>query len=118
MAYGLYLKLDQTEWFRNDFSASNALTGTIYTDKQMVTPKTLTGYTITLRMYKGRSWGDRFGKAATIVSATSGTFSYNVASAEMPPPGIYKVKAELTKSGDQESTLNRQELLILPGPAA
>lgn len=118
MAYGLYLKLDQKEWYRNDFSATNALTGTLYTDIQQVTPKTLTGYTIKIRMSKGRSWGDRFNKTGSIVSATAGTFSYNIAVGEIPPPGLYKVAVQLTKSGDQETTLNRQELYIIEGPSS
>ena len=36
----------------------------------------------------------------------------------MPPPGIYNVKIELSKSGARESTLNRQELMIIEGPTA
>ena len=33
-------------------------------------------------------------------------------------PGLYNVKIELTKSGARESSLNRQELLILAGATA
>lgn len=118
MAYGLWLVLDQDKWFRDNFSSENKITGTIYTDKQLVTAKNLTGYTLTVRMWRDRAWGDRFNKAATIVSATDGTFSYAVAEGEIPPPGIYKVSVELTKSGVRETTLNRQELFVKIGPSA
>jgi hypothetical protein len=118
MAYGLYLSLDQDKWFRNDFSSEDLLTGTIYTNKQLTVAKNLTGYTLTVRMWRDRAWGDRFNKTATIVTAASGTFSYAVAEGEMPPPGIYKVSIELTKAGTKESTLNRQELFVKIGPSA
>jgi len=118
MAYGLFLALDQDKWYRNDFSSENKLTGTIYTDKQMTVKKNLTGYTLTVRMWKDRAWGDRFNQIASIVSATEGTWSYAVATGNMPPPGIYKVSIELTKSGVKESTLNRQELFVKIGPSA
>ena len=118
MSYGLYLVLDQDKWFRDNFSSENKITGTIYTNKSLTVKKNLTGYTLTVRMWRDRAWGDRFGKAATIVTAADGTFSYAVAEGEMPPPGIYKVSIELTKSGVKESTLNRQELFVKIGPSA
>jgi hypothetical protein len=118
MAYGLYLELDQSKWYRDDFSSDNALTGTIYTDKQLTQAKNLTGFTIKIRMDKGRSMGDRFGKTGTIVSATDGTFKYNMTDGDSPFPGIYRVRAELTKSGVKETTLNRVELLIVLGASA
>jgi hypothetical protein len=117
MAYGLYLVLDQTQWMRNDFSSENKLTGTIYTNKSLTVKKNLTGYTIKVRMHRGKSWGDRFNKTASIVTAADGTWSYAVAEGEMPPPAIYKVSVTLTKSGVQETTLNRQELNVIIGPS-
>ncbi len=117
MAYGLYLELGQTQWFRGDFSTDNKLTGTIYTDKNMTIPKDLTGYTVTIRMYKPRTIGDRFNKVASIVSASAGTWSYAVQDGDMPIFGLYQVKVELTKTGVKESTLNHTELLIIEGPA-
>ena len=118
MVYGLYLLLDQDKWFRNDFSSDDKLTGTIYTNKSYTVVKDLTGYTLIVRMWRDRAWGDRFNKTASIVSATAGTFSYAVAQGDMPPPGIYKVSIELAKSGTKESTLNRQELFVKIGPSA
>jgi len=118
LVYGLYHTVDQTKWYRDDYSATNKLTGTIYTDLNKATAKNLTGYTITIRLYKGNRWGDYFNKTADIVVAGSGTWSYAVSQGEMPPPGIYNVKIELSKSGDRESTLNRQELVVLEGPTA
>lgn len=118
MAYDSYLKLDQTRWYAGDFSSSNKLTGTIFTDSNLSQPKTLTSYTLTIRMYKAGHMTDLFNKAATIVGATLGTWSYAVATGEMPSPGIYYVKVELSQSGKRESTLNRVELHILAGPTA
>lgn len=115
MAYGLFLALDQDRWYRGDFSSESKLTGTIYTDKNRTQKKNLTGYTITIRLHKPSTIGDRFGKVASIVSATNGTWSYAVADGEMPVFGLYECKAELTKSGVKESTLNRVEFSVLEG---
>ena len=117
MAYGLFLTLDQNVWFRGDFSATNALTGTIFTDINKQTAKNLTGFTLKVRMHRPKHFGDFFNKIATIVVAASGTWKYNVQQGEIPPRGIYFVKLEIAKSGDQESTLNRVELHILEGPS-
>ena len=118
MAYGLYLELDQKQWYRSDYSSENKLTGTIYTDKNMTVAKNLTGYTITVRMFKPRTIGDRFNKTASIVTAASGTWDYAVGEGEMPIWGLYEVKVELTKSGVKESTLNNVILQVLEGPSA
>lgn len=118
MAYGLYLIMDQPKWFRGDFSDTNKLTGTIYTDTKFTRKANLTGYTITIRLTKNHRWGDYFNKTGSIVSATNGTFSYAVAENEIPPPGLYNVKIELSKSGARESTLNRQELMVVEGATA
>ena len=118
MVYGLWLTLDQSQWFRGDFSATNLLTGTIYTNNNRTTAKNLTGYTLTVRMHRPKHFGDFFNKTASIAVAGDGTWSYAVQAGEIPPRGIYFVKIELTKSGDRESTLNRQELHILEGPSA
>ena len=118
MAYGLYLIIDQPKWFRGDYSTTNKLTGTLYSDQKFTREANLTGYTVTIRLTKNHRWGDYFDKTASIVSATGGTFSYAVGQNEMPPPGIYNVKIELSKSGARESTLNRQELMIIEGPTA
>ena len=118
MAYGLYLTLDQEQWYRGDYSSENKITGTLYTDKNRTVAKNLTGYTITIRLFKSRTIGDRFNKTASIVSASAGTFSYAVGQGEMPIFGLYEVVVTLTKSGVQESTLNHVELQILEGPSA
>ena len=118
MVYGLFLQMDQTKWYRADFSATNKLTGTIYSDINMGTAKDTTGYVITIRLYKGNRWGDHFDKVATAVTEADGTWEYAVGQNEMPPPDVYNVKIELSKSGDRESTINRQELLIIEGPTS
>jgi len=117
MAYGLYLTLDQDQWFRGDFSSDNKLTGTIYTDINQQTAKNLTGYTLTIRLHRPKHFGDFFNKSADIVVAGSGTWSRAIQAGEMPPRGIYYVKLEIAKSGVVESTLNRSELHILEGPS-
>lgn len=117
MAYGLYLAVDQDKWFRDDFSTEDKLTGTIYSDINQVTAKDLTGYTITIKFSHENKNGARFDKTASAVVAASGTWSYAVTDGDMPQPGIYQVKAELTKSGVQVSTLNRVQLQILQGPS-
>jgi len=117
MVYGIYLTLDQKQWYRDNFSATNKLTGTIYTDTNRTVAKDLTGYTITIKMFKGNRWGDYFDKAATIVTEADGTWEYAVGQGEIPPPDIFNVVADISKSGDRESTLNRVELLVLEGPS-
>ena len=118
MAYGLYLLMDQPKWFRGDFSSTNKLTGTLYSDQKFSRKADITGYTITIRLTKNHRWGDYFNRVGSIVSATGGTFSYAISENELPPPGLYNVKIELSKSGARESTLNRQELLIIEGATA
>lgn len=118
MAYGSYLKLDQSSVYHGDFSSDAFLTGTIYTDSILSTAKTLTNYTLTVRMNKIGSTADSFNKTAEIVTAGSGTWKYLVATGELPSPGIYYVKIELSKSGVRESTLNTVELHVLRGPTA
>lgn len=117
MAYGLYLTLDQEHWYRGDFSSESKMTGTIFTNKNKTAKKDLSGYTVTIRLFKSRTIGDRFNKQATIVSAANGTFEYAVGEGEMPIFGLYEVVVTLTKSGVQESTLNHVELQVLEGPA-
>jgi len=116
MAYGLWLTLDQNQWFRGDFSATNKLTGTIYTDINKTVAKNLTGYTISLIFHRPKHFGDFFRKTASIVVAADGTWEYAVKDGEIPPRGIYFCKIEISKTGDKESTLNRVELQILEGP--
>ena len=111
------MTVDQSEWFRGDFSSENKLTGTIYTNINKVTAKNLTGYTITIRLHRPKFFGDFFNKTGTIVTAADGTWSYAVQQGEMPPRGIYFVKVEISKSGVIESTLNRIEIQVLEGPS-
>ncbi len=117
MAYGLYLTLDQPRWFRGDFSDTDLLTGTIFTDINKQTARNITGYTITLRMHRPKHFGDFFGKTATIVSGAGGTWSYAVAEGEMPPRGIYYFKVEISQAGQGISTINRVQLQVLEGPS-
>ena len=115
MVYGIYLVLDQDQWYRDDFSSASKLTGTVFTNKSLTKKKDLTGKTVSIRMTRNNRWGDHFDKTATIVSATGGTWSYAVSETEMPTPGIYNVVIVLTESGMRESTLNRAELQVIEG---
>lgn len=117
MTYGIYLISDQPKWYRDNYSSDNKLTGTIYTNQQLTVVKDLTGYTIRIRLSKGSRWGDHFDKTGSIVSATAGTWEYAVNQNEMPPPGIYRMVIEIAKSGAKETTLNRQELMVMEGPS-
>ena len=117
MAYGLYLSLDQSKWFRNDFSDTDKLTGTVYTDINQTTAKNLSGYTIKVKFFGENKIGGRFDKTASAVVAANGTWAYAVADGDMPQPGLYLVKVELSNSTEQISTLNRTELVIVGGPA-
>jgi len=104
MAYGIYLKLDQPQWRNGDFSDTNLLTGTIYSNRGKTTAFSLTGYTLNVLIYSNYSSSAHFSKTATIVSASAGTWSYAVADGEMIPPGVYLIELDLTKSGERMST--------------
>lgn len=110
----LYLKLDNNAWFQGDYSSENGITGTVYTDKALTTAKNLTGYTLTIRLFKGDD--SYLSKSASAVVAASGTWRYYPAVNEMPTWGLYQIKLELTKSGVLESTLNDVWLNVLRGP--
>lgn len=120
MVYGLYGVFDQDRWFRNDFSSDDKLTGTIFTDVNQTSAKNLTGYTVTIRLSRqagpGR-YAEFFNKTATIVVAGDGTWSYAVAQGEIPQPRLYWISAQLTKSGTQETTINRVLFHVLRGPS-
>lgn len=115
MVAGIYLSMDQTEWYRNDFSDTDLLTGTIYTDINRTSAKNLTGFTVTIRMNWPNRLGDRFGKEATIVSAANGTWSYAVADGDMPQRGVYYIAAEISDATNKQTTLNRVEFQVLGG---
>lgn len=118
MSYGTHLTLDQPIWFRNDFSSESKLTGTLYTDVNRTVKKNLTGFTLTLKLWKPRTVGDRFNKVASIVSAVDGTWEYAVQEGDMPIYGLYYVGLELTKAGVRETNINQVEFMLLEGPNA
>ena len=112
------MKLDQKVLYNGDYSDTNKLTGTIYTDAGLSSTFSLTGYTLTVRIFERDSTEDWFNKTATIVSAGSGTWSYAIADEELPSAGIYLVAVELSKSGEIMTTLNNVEILIKSGPTS
>ena len=118
MAYGLYLSPGQTQWYRDDFSSDNKLTGTLYTDINQTTVKDLTGYTIKVRLSRPNRRGHRLDKTADIVVAANGTWAYAVEEAAMPQADLYLMTVQISKSGAQETTLNRVEFHILEGPSS
>jgi len=116
MVYGAYLALGQTRWIRANYSDSNLLTGTIYTNKNKTTAFNLTGYTLKVRIYRRWRNIELFDKTATIVTAANGTWSYAVAIHEMVSPGYYLLSIELSKSGEVISTYP-EEFQVLEMPA-
>jgi hypothetical protein len=117
LALGAFLKLDQTVLFRNDFSdeSGQRLTGTVYTNRTLTTAFDLTGYTLTLRFHKEWHSSDYLNKPCTINVAANGTFYRNITRDDLPTQNVYLAKLELTKTGSQISTLNRQEIIIKNG---
>lgn len=109
-----YLKLDQSVWAYNDFTDSNtyALTGTIYTDSNLSSAATITGLTLTIKLTNVYDGTTSHSDTADIVTGASGTWRYKPSTGEMPNRGVYTVVIELTTSGTQSTTINRQELLI------
>jgi len=115
MTLGYYLTLDQTVLFNDNFSDSLKLTGTCYTDVGKTAVFDLTGYTLTLKLYRENGLADYYNETASITTAASGTFNKAVTSGTLPYSGLYLVNLQLTKSGTQVSNLNRVELLIQKG---
>lgn len=118
MTLGYYLSLDQTVLFNANFSSTLKLTGTCYSDINKTSVFDLSGYTLTLRLYKEDGYLDYFNQACTIVTAASGTMNIAVTSGTLPTAGLYLVDLSLTKSGTQISNLNRVEMLIQRGPTS
>ena len=117
MTYGAYLNLDQKRWRKGDYSSTNKLTGTIYSDAAKSLTFVLTDYTLTIRIYKRFSNSDLFNKTASIVSASSGTWSYAVQQNDMISPGVYLFEIELSKSGEVMSTFP-ETFTVEYGPTA
>jgi len=116
MAYGVYCKLDQTRWARGNYSDTNKLTGTLYSDAPKTTAFDITGYTLKVRVFQRWNNYDYFNKTASIETAASGTWSYAVAQNEMPTtPGIYLLSIELSKSGEVMSSFP-EEFRITENP--
>lgn len=100
----LFLKIDQTEWPFGDFSTESKLTGTIYTDKELVTPKDLTGFTISIKLFRRWHRMSFISQNVSAVSAVNGTWEYAVTESDFIHPGLFQLELELTKSGVREST--------------
>ena len=96
----------------NDYSSSNKLTGTIYSEKDKANPFNLTGYTLTIRIFKRWENMDYFNKTANITVAASGTWNYPVAQGEMVPEGLYLFVVELSKSGEVMSTFPEEFMVV------
>jgi len=117
MAYGAYLSLGQTVWRQGDYSSTNKLTGTVHSDRAKTAVFNLTGYTVTIRIFKRWQNTDLFNKVATVSTPSSGVWSYAVAQGEMPQAGVYMVEAELSKAGEVMST-EPEEFFVEGGATA
>ena len=121
MSLGTYVKLDQSVLYNGNFSDTLLLTGTVYSDAGQTAAFSLSGYTITMRLYRDGGLTDFFNQTGTIVSAAAGTFSVAITEGTLPSvghSGVFLVDLALSKSGTRVSNLNRVELLILRGPTA
>jgi len=113
MVYGAYCVLGQDKWIRGNYSSSNKLTGTIYSNKLKTSALDITGYTLKVRIFKRWRNTDYFGKTASIVIAASGTWSYAVGANEMPTtPGDYLLSIELSKSGEVMNTFPEEFTIV------
>lgn len=117
MVLGYYLTLDQTVLFNGNYSDSSSLrlSGTCFSDIGKTVAFNLSGYTLTMRLYKDNGFADQFNQTCTINVAASGTFYINITSGTLPTAGFYLVNLELSKSGTVISNLNRVELLVKRG---
>ena len=66
----------------------------------------LTGYTITLKVWREDMPGLLMSGSCAIVVAASGTCRYSMVAGAFNKAGAYQAKLELTKSGVVESTQN------------
>ena len=115
---GYYLKMDQSVIYNGNYSDSLTLTGTCYTDIGQTALFNLTGYTLTIRMYRDGGIIDTYNQTASITSAAGGTWNKAITSGTLPTPGLYLIDIALSKSGTLVSNLNRVELLVKRGPTA
>jgi len=115
---GVYLSLDQSVIYNDNFSDVSALklTGTIYSDVNKTTAFNLTGYTIKIKLSEENGKADYLNQTCTITSAVAGTFYLSVAESTLPTAAIYLANIELVKSGTKVSSLNRTELLVKRAP--
>lgn len=98
----LFLKLDKEIWTKGDFGLSTGLglTGTIYTTSQLITPQSLTGYTLKIRFYD--QLGDEvFNDDCNILDASLGTWEYLPDDGDLNFDFIGEVRIELNKSTQQ-----------------
>ena len=118
MPLGIYLTLDQSSIYNENFSDVSGfrITGTVYSSINKDVVFDLTGYTIKLRLSKENGKSDYLNETCTITVAASGTFYLAVTENMLPTAGIYLVYVELSKSGSKITSLNRNELLIQRGP--
>ena len=118
MTLGIYLTLDQTIIYNENFSDVSGfrITGTVYSDINKTTAFNLSGYTLKLRLSQENGKSDNLNKECTITVATSGTFYLAATENSLPIAGLYLANMELTKSGSKITSLNRTEVLVKRGP--
>lgn len=97
----LYSKLNTLEWFPNDYTSTttNGLSGVIYTDPSLSSVKSLTGYTLKIRLYDQDGY-EVFSDDAVVLVAASGTWEYLPSLGELHFDFIGELVVELAKSGE------------------
>lgn len=103
----LYLKLDQNLYGLDDFTDENALalTGTIYSDRDLNTVFNLTGYTLSFRFISQGIVLYDDENDISIVTAASGTWRYKPQAGRFSDWGDGEVVIRCEKSGTRVSAV-------------
>jgi hypothetical protein len=82
------------------------------------TPKNLTGYTITFKVWKVGASVLSLSKACTIVDAGAGTCKYTLGDGDFDVVGKYYFELELTKAGVVEDTETKRLDVLETAPSS
>lgn len=99
----LFLKMDQINWARGDFtdSANFDLSGTVYDDSSFVTVRDISGFTGTFRIIDQKG-GTIFSSDDVLTLNSDGTFLVKFLESQTPTiSGIFKIRLRLEISGSR-----------------